>query len=118
MNWLQFGKDDEMGLFTLRKFANHVCSYITAADSGTCGIKIQAGSYSWAQNPYSCVARLYNRLPVSIRVEHNYSRFVKTLKAFIKSHKFHAEVHFVHGRLCNMKHFTTLHSVIACHICK
>jgi len=35
-----------------------------------------------------------NRLYVSDRVEHNYSRFVEVLKTFVKSHKFYTEEYF------------------------
>jgi len=35
------------------------------------------------QNPHSNVARLYNRLPVSIRVEPRFPQFVNLLKKFV-----------------------------------
>jgi len=43
------------------------------------------------QNPHSSVARLYNRLPVSIRVEPRFPQFFQLLKKFVYDHKFYDE---------------------------
>lgn len=46
------------------------------------------------QNPLICASRLYNELPVSIRVEWRFPRFVTLMKEFVHRHNFYDEQEF------------------------
>jgi hypothetical protein len=40
-------------------------------------------------NPHTCMANLYNMLPVSLKSEQSFKLYLKMLKAFVYEHKFY-----------------------------